>query len=282
MSAATAGLKRLHELHIRLQDLNKQLEHGPRQVKARQQILAKKQAEVDVLKAELKQTRMLADQKNLQLKTNESKIEQLRGKLNQAQSNREFDVIRSQIDADTMANSVLEDEILEVLEKVDQQQKKIKHIEEEAAQSAAEVRRVGQEIETAAPKLRRRRPSCKPPCPRPRRFSPRRRLSPTAGWCRPTGPGHWRRWKTTPVRPASRSCRPITWSSSTPANSCFAAPAGACSIARKPTDWPGRQRGVLRFVNMRRAMFPADNTARTAPAARHFLCAALNSARIGT
>jgi predicted nucleic acid-binding Zn-ribbon protein len=154
MSAATAGLKRLHELHIRLQDINKQLEHGPRQVKARQQILSKKQAEADTLKAELKQTRMLADQKNLQLKTNESKIEQLRGKLNQAQSNREFDVIRSQIDADTMANSVLEDEILEVLEKVDQQQQKIKQIDEEATQTAADVRRVAQEIESAAPKLR--------------------------------------------------------------------------------------------------------------------------------
>ena len=154
MSAATAGLKRLHELHIRLQDINKQLEHGPRQVKARQQILAEKQAEVDALKAELKQTRMLADQKNLQLKTNESKIEQLRGKLNQATSNREFDVIKSQIDADTMANSVLEDEILEVLEKIDQHQQKIKQIDEEAAQTAAEVRRVAQEVETTAPKLR--------------------------------------------------------------------------------------------------------------------------------
>jgi uncharacterized protein len=154
MSAATAGLKRLHELHIRLQDINKQLEHGPRQVKARQQILNKKQAEIDALKAELKQTRMLADQKNLQLKTNESKIEQLRGKLNQAQSNREFDVIRSQIDADTMANSVLEDEILEVLEKIDQHQQKIKHAEEEAGQTQGEIRRVAQEIETAAPKLR--------------------------------------------------------------------------------------------------------------------------------
>ena len=154
MSAATAGLKRLHELHIRLQDINKQLEHGPRQVKARQQILGRKQAEVDALKAELKQTRMLADQKNLQLKTNESKIEQLRGKLNQATSNREFDIIKSQIDADTMANSVLEDEILEVLEKVDQHQQKIKQIEDDAAQTAADVRRVAQEVEAVAPKLR--------------------------------------------------------------------------------------------------------------------------------
>ncbi len=154
MSAATAGLKRLHELHIRLQDINKQLEHGPRQVKARQQILNKKQAEVDAVKAELKQTRMLADQKNLQLKTNEGKIEQLRAKLNQATSNREFDVIKSQIDADTMANSVLEDEILEVLEKVDQHQQKIKQLEDDTTQTAADVRRVAQDVETAAPKLR--------------------------------------------------------------------------------------------------------------------------------
>jgi predicted nucleic acid-binding Zn-ribbon protein len=154
MSAATAGLKRLHELHLRLQELQQQLEHGPRQVKARQQILAKKQAEVDTLKAELKQVRVLADQKNLQLKTNESKIADLRVKLNQATSNREFDIIRSQIDADTMANSVLEDEILEVLEKVDQFQQKIAKAEGEANQTAADIRKFAGEVESTAPQLR--------------------------------------------------------------------------------------------------------------------------------
>lgn len=154
MSAAAAGLKRLHELHLRLQELQQQLEHGPRQIKARQQIVARKEGEVDVLKAEYKQVRMLADQKNLQLKTKEGNIAQQKAKLNQATSNREFDIIRSQIDADTMANSVLEDEILEVLEKVDQLQAKIKKSEEEVAQAAAEVRRIAQEVETVAPKLR--------------------------------------------------------------------------------------------------------------------------------
>ncbi len=154
MSAAAAGLKRLHDLHIRLQELQEQLEHGPRQIKARQQILAKKQAELDALKGEVKQTRMAADQKNLQLKTNETKIAQLKIKLNQAVSNREFDVIRSQIDADTMANSVLEDEILEVLEKIDQMQQKASKAEADVTQAAAEIRRVAQEVETAAPKQR--------------------------------------------------------------------------------------------------------------------------------
>jgi hypothetical protein len=154
MSAAAAGLKRLHELHIRLQELQQQLEHGPRQVKARQQILAKKQVEIDAFKAELKQTRMVADQKNLQLKTNENKIADLRVKLNQASSNREFDIIRSQIDADTMANSVLEDEILEVLEKVDQIQQKIAKVDGEAALAAAEVRRYADEVESTVPRVR--------------------------------------------------------------------------------------------------------------------------------
>jgi uncharacterized protein len=154
MSAAAAGLKRLHELHLQLQELQQKLEHGPRQVKARQQILAKKQAEIDTFKAELKLARVAADQKNLQLKTNESKIADLRGKLNQATSNREFDIIRSQIDADTMANSVLEDEILEVLEKVDQIQQKIGKGEAEANQTAADIRRVADEVESTAPRIR--------------------------------------------------------------------------------------------------------------------------------
>jgi predicted nucleic acid-binding Zn-ribbon protein len=153
MSAA-AGLKRLHELHLRLQNLQQQLEAGPRQIKARQQIVARKQAEAEALKGELKQARLLGDQKNLQLKTNETKIADLRSKLNQATSNREFDIIRSQIDADTMANSVLEDEILEMLEKIDQIQQKIKKCQEEADQASAEVRRVAQTVEASAPELR--------------------------------------------------------------------------------------------------------------------------------
>lgn len=154
MNSAAAGLKSLHEIHIKLQELHQKLEHGPRQIKARQQIVARKRAEAESFKGELKQARMLADQKNLQLKTNESKIDQLKSKLNQATSNREFDIIRAQIDADVMANSVLEDEILEVLEKIDQIQQKVKRAEDEAESASAEVRRVAQDVESAAPQLR--------------------------------------------------------------------------------------------------------------------------------
>ena len=50
-----------------------------------------------------------------------------------ASSNREFDTIKGQIEADTVANSVLEDEILESLDVIDRTQKEIKKAEQNLA-----------------------------------------------------------------------------------------------------------------------------------------------------
>lgn len=154
MNSTAHGLRDLHDLHLKLQTVQEELERGPRQIKARQAHATKKTAEIDALKDQVKQLRVAGDQKNLQLKTNESKIEQLKIKLNAAASNREFDIIRSQIDADTMANSVLEDEILESMEKIDDAQQKVKAAETELAAVTAETRRIATEIESQAPALR--------------------------------------------------------------------------------------------------------------------------------
>ena len=64
--------------------------------------------------------RVAADQKQLQLKAGEEKIKDLKRKLNAAASNREYQILKEQIAADDMAKSVLEDEIIEALEKIDQ------------------------------------------------------------------------------------------------------------------------------------------------------------------
>jgi len=154
MSSAEGGLRELHELHLKLQGVQEKLDHGPRQIKARQQHAARKLAEVETLKEQLKQFRVSTDQKSLQLKSIEVKIADLKAKLNAASSNREFDIIRSQIDADSMAKSVLEDEILEAMEKVDQAQRRIKTAEEEHAAANAETQRVASEVEASAPALR--------------------------------------------------------------------------------------------------------------------------------
>jgi predicted nucleic acid-binding Zn-ribbon protein len=110
-------LRELHRIHQQLSDLRDRQASGPRQIKARETALAKAQADAAQIKAEQKVARVHADQKQLQLKSAETKVQDLKVKLNQAQSNREYQALRDQIAADEMAGSVLQDEILEMLEK---------------------------------------------------------------------------------------------------------------------------------------------------------------------
>lgn len=154
MSTTGAGLKQLHELHLQLREVQSQLEAGPRQIAARRQLQEKKQAELESRRQKLKQVKVAADQKNLQLKTNETKIADLRAKQNGVTSNREYDILRGQIDADLMAKSVLEDEILESLETVDKAQLELKQFEEEVATADGEVKKFVQEVEQRLPGLK--------------------------------------------------------------------------------------------------------------------------------
>jgi uncharacterized protein len=120
MSLTAAALRELHRLHQQLADLRDRLERGPKQVRVRQANVAQAEAKLAAAHAEVKAARILADQKQLQLKTGEAKIADLKAKLNAAQTNREYQALKEQIAAAEMANSVLADEILEGLEKVDQ------------------------------------------------------------------------------------------------------------------------------------------------------------------
>ena len=129
MPSAAEQFAEIHYLRLAYREVREQLERGPRQIKARQNRVRQAEEEIEALRGQLKELRGAGDRKSLDLKVNESKIADLRTKLNVATNNREYDIIRGQIEADTSANSVLEDEILEALEKVDRTQSEIKEQE---------------------------------------------------------------------------------------------------------------------------------------------------------
>ena len=137
MAASSRDLTTLHRLHQQLREAQDDLARGPRQVQIRTVALERRQGELQALRDRLKQSKMQSDQKNLQLKTNESKLADLNNKLNQAASNREYEIITGQIAADKMSTSVLEDEILESLSKLDEIQVEI--VAAEKAVKAAEI-----------------------------------------------------------------------------------------------------------------------------------------------
>ncbi|TWT60211.1 zinc ribbon domain-containing protein [Rubinisphaera italica] len=130
MTSATNSLKELHQVLLQLEDCRSQLERGPSQIKARENIVRKREAEQVEFLDRLKHLRMSADSKSLELKTVEKKIEDLKGKLNSASSNREFDIFKAQIKADEMAMSVLEDEILEAFDQTETESNRKSEFEE--------------------------------------------------------------------------------------------------------------------------------------------------------
>ena len=112
-------LRTIHRLLRQLNDLNEQLEKGPRQVSVAERAEQAFVQALDTVKAERLRTKMAADEKQLQLSEREARIEDLKAKRNGAGSNREYQLLTEQIEADHQANAVLSDEILELLDKVD-------------------------------------------------------------------------------------------------------------------------------------------------------------------
>ncbi|MDA0832187.1 MAG: hypothetical protein O2955_01755 [Planctomycetota bacterium] len=154
MNASAADLKGLHQLLLEYRTIEDELDRGPKQVKARQQIIQKKTAERDAAKDRLMELRKLSDQKGLQLRSQETKLLDLKNKLNMANSNREYDIIRTQIDADTMAMSVLEDEILETLELVDAAQVEVGRLNEAIQKFENDLKAHSAEFESKVPALK--------------------------------------------------------------------------------------------------------------------------------
>jgi predicted nucleic acid-binding Zn-ribbon protein len=112
-------LRTVHRLLRQIADVGERIEKGPKKVKLVQQNELKFQQAVDASKETLTQTKMAADAKQLQLGEREAAIEKMKANLNTCSSNKEFQLLKDRIAADEQANSVLSDEILELLERID-------------------------------------------------------------------------------------------------------------------------------------------------------------------
>jgi predicted nucleic acid-binding Zn-ribbon protein len=114
-----------------------------------------KKFEADLAKAKdtYKQARLGADEKQLQLKSREMKIVELRIKLHQAESNQVYQTLKDQIAADEKANSVLADEILEALENLDTYQANIGEANVNLAKAKEELEKTRQRVATVQQQL---------------------------------------------------------------------------------------------------------------------------------
>ena len=147
-------LRTIHRIQRQLADLKERLDRGPRQRRAADSNVKHREELLSQVQAEVKAMRVAANQKQLQLKAGEDKVKDLKRKLNAAESNREYQVLRDQIAGDEMTNSVLADEILEALEQIDAFQPKVAEAQQGLQAARDKVAAVGSEIGTQEPLLR--------------------------------------------------------------------------------------------------------------------------------
>lgn len=147
MDVSAETLRTLHRIHRQLADLRGRLQRGPRQVQSAEQNVRRLQQAGDEARQLVTKTRLAADQKELQLQEREARIEDLRRKLNTCSSNREYQAILEQIAADEQANSVLSDEILELLDKVTHLQQRAQQTQEELAKGKADFEKIRQRVQ---------------------------------------------------------------------------------------------------------------------------------------
>jgi len=173
MSSAvvTETLRTLHRILRQLADLRGRIAAGPRQVAAHAARLEAAEAAKTGVQDDVKKAKVAADQKQLQLKSAEAKIHDLEAKLNACKTNREYQTLTEQIAADRMATKVLEDEILEALDRIDAVRKTLpatetaveaartqlaqtkSRVASEATSLEGEVQRLSVELESAEREL---------------------------------------------------------------------------------------------------------------------------------
>jgi uncharacterized protein len=153
-NAGTSVFRVLHRIQRQLTDLRERLDRGPRQIRVAETHVQHSESDLARTKEESKSLRMTVDKQQLQLKTGEEKVKDLRRKLNAATTNREYQALMDQIAADEMTNSVLTDEILEAMEKSDGFQKNIAKAEAALAAARKKADEVRAEVARQEPSLR--------------------------------------------------------------------------------------------------------------------------------
>jgi predicted nucleic acid-binding Zn-ribbon protein len=154
MTTTTGALRTLHRLHRQLNDLRERLNRGPKQIRARERNAQQLEETLAKVQDEAQQARMTADRKQLDLKANEDKILDWKARLNSCSSNKEYQALLEQIAAAEMAGSVLSDEILEGLEKIDELEEKIRTGKEQVAAAHEQLSVAKQQVSDGAAAIR--------------------------------------------------------------------------------------------------------------------------------
>ena len=154
VSEVSKAVYTLHQLLIQLEESEKTLAHGPRRISAADRSVAEARGRIEEQKQAIRAARRKADECSLRLRTREAELLKLQGLLNQASSNKEYDIIKGQVATATADKSQLEDEALGLMDEVDRCQRTLQTQELELKAREQTQQQVQAEVTAAEPRVR--------------------------------------------------------------------------------------------------------------------------------
>jgi|GEM_PF-405931 len=142
------NLAELHALHQRAQAVRDQLESGPKLKTARQALLARAQADLETAKQNLQREKLQQMRHETQLKTLQSRSDDLRVKLNAAKKNDEYNAILKDLHTNQTAIRQEEEAILEQMDKVETLTAEVARLESELAAKTRDHNEFVAQLET--------------------------------------------------------------------------------------------------------------------------------------
>jgi predicted nucleic acid-binding Zn-ribbon protein len=154
MSAVPGAIAKLHQLHQQLDKYESQLSDGPKRISAGELAIKKKEEAIAAQKQELFNLQKSADGMNLQFKTTESKIGDLKGKLNASATNVEYQILKNQVANETAANVAMEEQYLQQTELIDTGKARLAVLNQELEAAKVYLKKLREEVAAAEAGLR--------------------------------------------------------------------------------------------------------------------------------
>ena len=118
-------LVELQELDGEIFAKKRVLESAPEKIKELDEVLEKKMLNLETLTEEFKSIQLARNEKEVDLQTKEASIKKYETQLSQVKTNKEYSALEKEIGGVKADNSILEEEIIELLEKTETAEKDI-------------------------------------------------------------------------------------------------------------------------------------------------------------
>jgi predicted nucleic acid-binding Zn-ribbon protein len=137
--------RNLHLLHLRVHDLREEAERGPNRLKKYELKIADQEKQLHDLQEKIKHTKAEQHKKELDIKETRDKIEKHRKQMSLITNNKEYEALRKEIDNENQVIRVIEDQILEVMLRIDELNTQIPELDK--ALKAAKDEKAKAEVE---------------------------------------------------------------------------------------------------------------------------------------